>query len=457
MARYRPPDHVPPDLLGNADFVRACARRDLGALFRLTNMQYPEFTVSHLGRRCDMSVNQVGDYMKRGRTARDLSIFERVSDGLHIPGRMFGINPRPWEEAASALVVTNAASDESTRDLADATSAWDTGELESAEEAEIMLMVQEADRTDIGPTTIESLYAVFDKLCRDYPSAAAPDLRQRLKRLYSRVMKLRQGRITLGQHRELIAISGWITALLACVDWDMNEREAAETARNATFRFAQDVGHSELVAWSHELQAWFALTEGRYGDVTNIASAATAAGGENSAIVQLTMQEARGWARLGNRTATESAMERGYALLQRLPAVNYPRHFVYDRTKFSFYVASCYQWLGDDEKAEEHANQVFRECTEYGTTERSPMRLAETNITLGLVHAQRRNLDGAVEYGSRALSYKRKSGPSLLIRAAELDKAIAAAFPGARETLDFNEKFRAVCDEFDWRYSRREN
>ncbi len=123
----------------------------------------------------------------------------------------------------------------------------------------------------------------------------------------------------------------------------MNEREAAETARAATLRFAKEIGHSELIAWSYEIQAWFALTEGRYGDVTSIAKAAQNIGGENSAIVQLIMQEARGWAKLGNRQATESAIERASNLLQKLPAIDYPRHFIFDRTKFAFYIAACYQ------------------------------------------------------------------------------------------------------------------
>ncbi len=61
-------------------------------------------------------------------------------------------------------------------------------------------------------------------------------------------MRLRQGRMTFGQHKELIALSGWATALLACVDWDMNEREAAETARAATLRFAKEIDHPELMA-----------------------------------------------------------------------------------------------------------------------------------------------------------------------------------------------------------------
>jgi tetratricopeptide (TPR) repeat protein len=311
-----------------------------------------------------------------------------------------------------------------------------------------MLMLQEADRTDIGSGTIETLYTIFDKLCRDYPSVAAPELQQGLKRLYSRIMRLRQGRMTFVQHKELIALSGWTTALLACVDWDMNEREAAEAARAATLRFAKEIGHTELMAWSYEMQAWFALTEGRYSDVTSIAKAAQTIGGGNSAIVQLIMQEARGWARLGNRMAAESAMERGYDLLQKLPAIDYPRHFIYDQSKYPFYVASCYQWLGENDKAEKFANDVLRECDTNGTSPRSPMRLAEVHLTLGLIHAQRGDADAAVQSGLHALTYERKTGPQLLIRAAELNNAIGTRFPDSPRAGDFDERLRSIAAEF---------
>jgi tetratricopeptide (TPR) repeat protein len=321
---------------------------------------------------------------------------------------------------------------------------------EAGEDADIMLMLAEADRTDIGPGTIESMYTIFDKLCRDYPSASASELQRKLKRLYARLMRLRQGRMTFAQHKELIALSGWVTALLACVDWDMNEREAAETARAATFRFAKEIDHAELIAWSYEMQAWFALTDGRYSDVTSIAKAAQTIGGENSAIVQLIMQEARGWAKLGNRNAAESAMERGYNLLQKLPPVDYPRHFIYDRSKYPFYAASCYQWLGEDSKAEKFVNEVIRDCETNGTTVRSPMRLAEVHITHGLIHAQRGDLEAAVDSGTHALTYERKSGPSLLIRATELGKAITARFPDAPVAAEFDERLRSVFEEFQY-------
>ena len=464
MTRYRPPDHLPSEVLARPDFVAACQRRDLGKILAIASKYGgPGFTVSHLARRCEMTITQVQDYIKRGRQALSLDIFERVADGLHIPGRMLGMTRRPWEGQQSAHVSSDSAAGTTatgnpgtSADLVSSAqeSIQVASDIESGEDADIMLMLQEADRTDIGPGTIESLYTLFDKLCRDYVSSPALEVQLGLKRLYARIMRLRQGRMTFGQHKELIALSAWATALLACVDWDMNEREAAETARAATLRFAKEIDHHELMAWSYEIQAWFALTEGRYSDVTSIAKAAQSIGGENSAIVQLIMQEARGWAKLGNRDAFELAIERAHNVLQKLPAVHYPRHFVWDSTKFPFYVAACYQWLGEYDKAEEYATQVLRECEANGTTARSPMRLAEVYIILGLVYAHRGDLDAAVNSGLRALTYERKSGPSLLIRAAELNAAIAERFPDAPRAAEFDEKLRSIFDEFGYQPPR---
>jgi tetratricopeptide (TPR) repeat protein len=386
-----------------------------------------------------MTIGQVQAYIKHGRQAREIDIFERVADGLHIPGNMLGVTRRDWEGCEGAepgLGITQNYAGRDAPGLFNLVNPSDAGE-----DFDVLMMIQEADRTDIGPGTIDGLYAMFHKLCQDYPSAGAPELRHKVKRLYSRVMHLRQGRITLSQHRELIAVSAWVAALLSCVEWDMNEREAAETARSATLRFAKEIDHAELRAWSYEMQAWFALTEGRYGDAARIAQAGQEVGGENSAIVQLTMQEARGWARLGQEELAERAINRGYDMLQRLPEADYPRHFIYDRSKFPYYVASCYQWLGQYAKSEEYALQVIKECERNGTTERSPMRMAEIYITLGLVQVHHENLEGAVGSASKALTYDRQTQPHLFIRLAELRHAIVEKFPDAKAAHEFDDMF----------------
>ncbi|MGI5491036.1 hypothetical protein [Microtetraspora malaysiensis] len=126
-------------------------------------------------------------------------------------------------------------------------------------------------------------------------------MRDRTQKRLAQVTRLLSGRITLDQHRELLVITGWLTALLGCVHYDLGEREAAETARQAAFEIARQVGHGELMGWAHEMSAWFALVEGRYEDMVTATRMGQAAAGQSSAMVQLTLQEARGSARIGDR------------------------------------------------------------------------------------------------------------------------------------------------------------
>jgi transcriptional regulator with XRE-family HTH domain len=98
----RSPDFLPAELLAKPDFIEACGKRDLGRIFRLA--VDAGFKVSHLARRCEMSPGQVGGYMWRCRPVRSVAIFDRVSDGLHIPGAMLGIGRRPWESGSDAEI-----------------------------------------------------------------------------------------------------------------------------------------------------------------------------------------------------------------------------------------------------------------------------------------------------------------------------------------------------------------
>jgi hypothetical protein len=108
MARYRPPDHLPREVLARTEFAEACANRDLGAIFAIsTKWGGPGFTKSHIARRCEMSVGRVADYMDGSNQAQSLDVFERVCDGLHIPGAMLGVTRRPWEQSTDDLGLTD--------------------------------------------------------------------------------------------------------------------------------------------------------------------------------------------------------------------------------------------------------------------------------------------------------------------------------------------------------------
>ena len=97
----RLPGHLPAHVLARPDFIAACAARDLGAIFRIAK-KWAGFTHSHLCRRCEMGISQIADYVEGRRQAQSVNVFERTADGLHIPGSMLGMMPRPWEGTGSS-------------------------------------------------------------------------------------------------------------------------------------------------------------------------------------------------------------------------------------------------------------------------------------------------------------------------------------------------------------------
>lgn len=298
-----------------------------------------------------------------------------------------------------------------------------------------------AGSSDVGPGTIEALNEAAELLCRAYPSTSAATLRDRSKQWLKQIMKLLSSNTSLDQHRELLVIAGWIAALLACVHYDLGEREEAEAARQAAYQWAKQAGHGELTGWAFEMSAWFALVEGRYENLIEYAQAGQEVAGPTSAGVQLALQEAKGWSRLGDRKRTDDALTRGAAILSKMPLPEHPEHhFVFDHTKYLFYAATCYTMLGDNDRAEEHADEVIAHHARPDGTSNAPMRTAQARIDLGVVAARRGDLDQAVAYGESAFEFDRKSLSDLVSRAADLDRVLQRRYPGEQLARTFHER-----------------
>lgn len=299
--------------------------------------------------------------------------------------------------------------------------------------------------SDLSQGTIETLQEAAELLCRAYPSAAASELRTRTKQRLVYITRLIGGRCTLDQHRELLVTAGWLALLLGCLHYDLREREQAEAARQAAYHAGLQTGHGEIIAWSYELAAWFALTEGRYHDVVTYAQAGQAHAGMTNAMVQLALQQARGEARLGERKDVHVGLDRGARLLEQLPKPEHPEnHFVFDHTKWIFYAADCYTWLGDDEPAEEHAREIITYHTRPDGSSSAPMRSANSHVDLAIIRARHGDLDEAVHHGLAAFSYSRKTEASLLSRAADLDHILAERYPDEQFTHEFRERYVAA-------------
>jgi tetratricopeptide (TPR) repeat protein len=195
------------------------------------------------------------------------------------------------------------------------------------------------------------------------------------------------------------------------------------------------------MAWTFELPAWFSLVEGSFHDTIAFAEAGLELAPNSSAGVQLGVQRAKAWARLGVRRGVEEAIRQAATSLASLPVPAHPEHhFIFDATKLSFYATTCYTWLGEAEEAEEHAREVVKLCLSSPGTVRWPTRLAETRVDLGLIAVQRGDLEEACHLGGQALASERQAG-STLARVAELDAALQQEHADTAEARDFHERF----------------
>jgi tetratricopeptide (TPR) repeat protein len=228
-------------------------------------------------------------------------------------------------------------------------------------------------------------------------------------------------------------------------EYDSGDIRGSEATRRAALTLGEEADHSEIVAWAHEMRAWQALTTGRYEQVIDAARAGRNATSSHSVAVQLSAQEAKAWARMGERRMVEEALEDGRKLLEALPYPDNPdHHFVVDPDKFDFYAMDCYRRAGENTLAEMHAREVIRKSAAPDGTERSPMRAAEARITLGVVAARNGELEAAQVAGDSALEAPRKSLPSLLMVATELRDEMSLRAPNAAETRTFADHLRTL-------------
>lgn len=297
----------------------------------------------------------------------------------------------------------------------------------------------------VDTATSDAIAFVVEQLCCDYASRDPGELIGECREWLTNVTHLLEGRLTPGQNRDILDAAGWLALLVGCLEYDTGRVGAAEAARAVALRFGSDAGNMAITGWAHEMRAWFALTGGRLREVITAAQAGQDAAAGRSVSVQLLAQEAKAWARLGSRRNVARALEKARVLLDSLP---YPdrveNHFVVDPQKFDFHAMDCCRLSGDNELAEMHAREIIRQSTAPDGTVVSPMRKAESELTLGVVAARRGRLDEALSHGHSALSISRRSQPSLLMVGSELDQELRQNFPDSSGTRAFHRSLLAA-------------
>jgi transcriptional regulator with XRE-family HTH domain len=393
-----------------------------------------------------------GEQLRHRRQARDVSLrdfarlvhydvgyLSRIETGAKPPTEQLARVCDDALDARGELIATAHLDIAASRD----NQPWQTAEL-----------IGRIQKSDASTTTLEALNSTVFELCCEYPFRDADSLRTEAHGWFRRIGTMLHKPTGLHAHQELLTSTGWLALLVGCLEYDMGMRTAAEVTRAAAQTLGEETDHPEIIAWTHEMAAWFALTQGRYKDVIAASQAAQHNARNHSVVVQLIAQEAKAIARIRHdtddstireNTELRRVLEHGQVLLNDFPVPKRTdHHFIVDPAKWNFYAMDAYRLAREDQLANEHANEVIRTGTGPDGSELAPMRMAESRLTLAVVAARNNDLEQAVSSGLTALASERRSLPSLMMVAGELDSELERRFPDETLTAEFRDALRTL-------------
>jgi len=310
------------------------------------------------------------------------------------------------------------------------------------DEEDALELARRVAASDVGDETLARLESIVDDLAVDYSLTPPAVLLRRVRRYLATVTRLIDARKTLGEHRRLLVVGGWLSLLGATIHIDLKQYSSATAQLRTAQGLAHQAEHAEIEAWCFETEAWRQLTEGNYTEAVALSQAAQQhAPHGSSAAIQAAAQEGRALARMGKPRETYAAIDRVGELVSPLARPERPEHhYRYDPDKYTAYTATTLAWAGDP-AAETYAREILARLRGAEQSGKWPRRLASANLDLALALLVTNRLDEAVGAALEAISSGRVV-PSNHWRALEVVRAVEAR--NLRQATDLREAYEVM-------------
>jgi hypothetical protein len=141
--------------------------------------------------------------------------------------------------------------------------------------------VSTQEKAGAGFVRMEPLHRNGLRPCCQYAHRNANDLRGEAHDWLREIGGILRQPVGLKQHQEIdrnARGAGWLALLIGCIE-RLDMRSRAEATRTAAAQFGAEAGSAEIVGWTHEVSAWFALTQGRYESILSATSSGLAIAG----------------------------------------------------------------------------------------------------------------------------------------------------------------------------------
>jgi tetratricopeptide (TPR) repeat protein len=413
-------DRLQPAVLDRQDFLEACAARDLSRIFALAK-KWAGYSNTRLGRACELSPSRVAEYLRGQREATSTRLFERVADGLGIPGARLRLAPRPWESSSPVTV----RQDVRPPSAPDAGGVGEDNEMKRRELLRILSVMgaqmipldvtpddpgvnlTRADQFDAHARLNGHLWGAFSlAACK---GAVYPLVREQLSTLMGELGRARSD----SERTRLCALVGELLQLAGEVFFDANQY--TDAAHNYTLAASASTHARNFDLWACALtrHAYVTIYEQSFTKAVPVLDAASrvASNGDSQLSTRhwVAAVQAEVFAGLGDLDACNKALDKAESVQALTGQVQNGGWLRFDGTRIDEQRGACYTRLGRYDLAEAAlANALAHNL--------SPRRRGSVLIDLARLGVQRRDPDQALDYGTSAVALARTTGSGYIAK-----------------------------------------
>ncbi|MBC3839899.1 hypothetical protein GXW82_05835 [Streptacidiphilus sp. 4-A2] len=284
---------LPSRLLAHPEFVAACARRDIGAVFRLAKL-HAGFFPARIGRLTGLTTSRVSEHMSTQRVMSNMQVIERVSDGLRIPGHLLGLARRTWEV------------DQASEDVPDRALCPETWEV-----------LDTLTRSTVSSEVLLHLEAAVMGVATGYPSSAPEQLLPTMNRQLSKIHQLLDHPQAISARRRCVELLTVLSGLMGLAHMDTDDFMQSSALFQMGQAAAAEADNVGLTAWLLTMQSITLSVTSDTGEPVELLEYADvlAAAAPQRRRAWISANLARSHAANGNRAAALMALDRSAAHL----------------------------------------------------------------------------------------------------------------------------------------------
>ncbi|WP_329137345.1 hypothetical protein [Streptomyces sp. NBC_01476] len=281
------PVSLPIRLLADPEMIAACGARDFAKIFGLAKAR-GGFHASRIARLCELTPSRVGEIIAGRRTIANMSVIERVADGLRIPGHMLGLATRAWEQPTPRPHRPKP------------TAVQDTSRSlpEPAENLDSILAI--AAGTKVTPSTLRSLQTSIEDYWRRDDQHGGEALRPAVIGQLRYVMGILANSTDPNHRRSLHGIAAELARLTGWTFFDARQYSTARAYFTQSLRLARAIDDHPFVANVLACLSLQATYQDRAGEAVTLArtaqDVARYGGGTPRLMAMLSIREAFGHA-----------------------------------------------------------------------------------------------------------------------------------------------------------------